>query len=119
MKMMTHVRRIPILTLVCALLIVEAGCDDEREQLPPGTTEPQVVELLGRPSAVYTERKAIEGKLLLPDDQKNCVPTVVRVLFYRRRIRPSVAVGIDVKDRVVCVERYAYDEIDVTWIQRR
>ena len=118
MKTMTsHLRQVRILSLVSALLILEAGCD-ETARIPPGTTEAQVIEILGTPSEVYAERKAIEQRLSRSEDRQYCVPTVDRVLFYRRRIRECMAVGIDVKGRVVCVESYHCRQYDMIAIQR-
>ena len=103
--MTTRMRRVRALCLVSALLTVEAGCDDSK-RIRLGSTEKQVIAILGRPPEVYTEHREIERYLWLPEDRKNCVPKVVRVLYYRRRIPPSVAVGIDANDRVACVESY-------------
>ena len=103
--MTTRMRRIRALGLVSALLTVAAWCR-QSNPIAVGSTEKQVIESLGTPSVVCREPRQFEYYLAFKEDLENCAPKIVRVLYYSRYLRKSVAVGIDAKDRVVCVERY-------------
>ena len=95
----------PLITrcfMVIAVVAI-AACD-ESKRVRVGMTEREVVEVLGRPTVVVTDRHWFNDYIWLPRDEQSCLPRIQKVLFFGRLLNKDVAVGFASDGRVVCAE---------------
>jgi hypothetical protein len=83
-------------------LLTMSGCSGPTH-VAVGMSEEQVLESLGAPSRVITERELMGG-LFFRENEATCVPRLSRVLFYDRWFSKDLSVGISENGRVLCTE---------------
>jgi len=102
-----------LLLVVLALgsvLVSAIACGYDERRVKPGTSEVDVVRVLGTPSRTITDREVFNAYLPFPGEQLECVPKVAKILYYRSRFGKSVTVGLDSTNKVACI-RGSFDSV--------